>query len=97
MEEKEMGKIVGEEKRAEGEVKNEQPKEVVRSRERNGLVISLAIIAMVLGGGGLTLGWMAYEKASTPITFLSGGTDGNSANFTDGSIADIAEKVSAPP
>ncbi len=94
MEEKEMGKIVDEEKRVEGEVKNEQPKEVVRPRERNGLVISLAIIAMVLGGGGLTLGWMAYEKASTPITFLSGGTDGNSANFTDGSIADIAEKVS---
>ncbi len=54
----------------------------------------ISILALVLGGSGLVLGWMGLEKASTPITFLSNGTDGNSANFTEGSIADIADKVS---
>ena len=49
---------------------------------------------MFLGAGGLVFGLMAYEKSSTPITFLGGGTDGNSANFKEGSIADIADKVS---
>lgn len=48
---------------------------------------------MVLGGAGLALGCIAFEKTSTPITFLGGGSDGNSANFTEGSIADIANKV----
>lgn len=59
-----------------------------------GLVLGLSIAAVILGAGGLSLGWLAYEKSSTPITFLSSGTDGNAANFTEGSIADIAEKVS---
>lgn len=56
--------------------------------------ITMSVIALVLGAGGLALGWMGFEKASTPITFLSSGTDGNSANFVEGSIADIADKVS---
>ena len=56
------------------------------------LVISL--VALSVGCGGLALGWMGYEKSSTPLTFLSSGSDGNSANFVEGSIADIAEKVS---
>ena len=59
-----------------------------------GLVLGLSIAAVILGAGGLSLGWLAYEKSSTPITFLGSGTDGNAANFTEGSIADIAEKVS---
>lgn len=60
----------------------------------NSLAITLSAIAIVLGGSGLALGWMGYQKSNTPITFLNSGTDGNSANFTEGSIADIAEKVS---
>lgn len=60
----------------------------------NGLAIALSAIAVVLGGSGLALGWMGFEKSNTPITFLNSGSDGNSANFTEGSIADIADKVS---
>lgn len=56
--------------------------------------VVLSIVALMLGCSGLAFGWMAYDKSSTPLTFLGSGTDGNSANFTEGSIADIAEKVS---
>ena len=58
------------------------------------LAIILSVLALVFGAGGLVLGWLGFEKSNTPITFLSGGQDGNSANFTEGSIADIADKVS---
>lgn len=60
----------------------------------NKAAIAMSLIALVCGCGGLTLGWLGYEKASTPLTFLSSGTDGNSANFVESSIADVAEKVS---
>lgn len=56
--------------------------------------IIISIIALLLGGCGCGFGIMAYQKTETPITFLGGGSDGNSANFTEGSIADIADKVS---
>ena len=58
------------------------------------LLVTLAVVALVFGCAGLVLGWLGYEKASTPITFLGSGTDGNSANFAENSIADIADKVS---
>lgn len=58
------------------------------------LLITLTVVALVFGCAGLALGWLGYEKASTPITFLGSGTDGNSANFAENSIADIADKVS---
>ncbi len=101
MEENEKGKI------SEAEIKemeNKEPEErqefdtASENKEKktggNGVAIVISSVAVVLGGAGLALGWMGYEKASTPITFLSSGADGNSANFTEGSIADIAEKVS---
>ncbi len=58
------------------------------------LAICLSSIAVLFSGVGLILGWIGYDKSSTPITFLGSGLDGNSANFTEGSIADIAENVS---
>ena len=64
------------------------------TRNRSGLPLFLSIIALVLGCGGLAMGWIAFDIASKPITFLSSGTDGNSANFVEGSIADVANKVS---
>ncbi len=75
------------------------PKEIKNTSSGSGktvnkLAITFSIIAMVLGAGGLTLGWLGFEKSNTPITFLGGGADGNSASFTEGSIADIADKVS---
>lgn len=74
-------------------VKNE---EVVVNQppKTNKTAIILASIALVLGCGGLALGWVSYQKTSTPLTFLGSGTDGNSANFTEGSIAAVAEQVS---
>ena len=61
---------------------------------QNKLAIVLSVLALAFGAGGLILGWLGFEKSNTPITFLSSGQDGNSANFTEGSIADIADKVS---
>ena len=60
----------------------------------NKLAVILSVLALAFGAGGLVLGWLGFEKSNTPITFLNGGQDGNSANFTEGSIADIADKVS---
>lgn len=60
-----------------------------------GAVMVISIVALALGAGGLGLGIMAYQKSSTPLTFLNSGVDGNSANFVEGSIAEIAERVSA--
>jgi len=66
----------------------------VKATRSNKVAIVLATLALILGCGGLVLGWMGYQKSSTPLTFLNGGADGNSANFTEGSIAAVAEKVS---
>lgn len=67
----------------------------VYTKGNNGaLAVGLSFVAILLGAGGLALGWMGYEKSSTPLTFLSSGSDGNSADFVEGSIADIADKVS---
>ncbi len=93
-ENKEQG--VKEEKTAGIEKKEQEIKEA-KSADAPGpnkAALVLSIIALMLGGGGMALGWLGFEKSSTPITFLNDGTDGNSANFTEGSIADIAEKVS---
>lgn len=73
------------------------PQPLAPAKEGNNkasLLIALTVLALVFGCAGLALGWLGYEKASTPITFLGSGTDGNSANFVEGSISDIAEKVS---
>lgn len=58
------------------------------------LIVALTSLAIVMSGTGLVLSCISYEKTSTPITFLGSGTDGNSANFVEGSIADVVDKVS---
>ena len=73
---------------------SEAPQVEPRKNGANGAAIVISVVALICGCGGLALGWMSYEKSSTPLTFLNSGTDGNSANFVEGSIADIAEKVS---
>ncbi|MBQ3474147.1 trypsin-like peptidase domain-containing protein [Candidatus Saccharibacteria bacterium] len=72
---------------------NKDEKEIKRS-SANPLLICLVVVSLLLGGAGFYFGFLAYNKVSTPITFLNSGTDGNSANFVEGSIADIADKVS---
>lgn len=64
------------------------------SKTTNKAAITLSICALIFGCAGLAFGWMGYSKSSTPLTFLGGGTDGNSANFVEGSIAEVADKVS---
>lgn len=59
-----------------------------------GFAIFLAIVAVILSGTGLAFALISYNKANTPITFLNSGEDGNSINFVEGSIADVADKVS---
>lgn len=54
----------------------------------------LSSVAIILASLGLVISGLSYQKSSTPITFPTSGTDGNSANFVEGSIADIADKVS---
>ena len=65
-----------------------------KSGGSNKFAITCSLLALILGGTGLALGWIAITRTNTPITFLGSGNDGNSANFTEGSIADIADKVS---
>ena len=67
---------------------------VRRERHGNLLAISLATIALIMSCVGVVFSIKSYEKASTPITILNDGVDGNSANFVEGSVADIVEKVS---
>ena len=72
---------------------DDEPKKCCKSS--NSAAIAISVLALALGAGGLGFGIMAYQKTSTPLTFLNSGVDGNSANFVEGSIAEIADKVSA--
>ena len=63
-------------------------------RRGYGLLITIALFALILGGVGTTFAFLAYFKTDTPITFLNSGSDGNAANFVEGSIADVANYVS---
>lgn len=60
----------------------------------NTLTLVLASTAIVLSGASCVFSVLSYQKSSTPLTILGGGTDGNSASFVEGTIADIADKVS---
>lgn len=57
-------------------------------------VISASCLALACSGISLTFSLVNYLKGDAPITFTPSSIDGNSTKFTDGSIADIAEKVS---
>lgn len=108
MEKENKGEIVDEEKKIEtlSDEKQAPDSEPERTSKQlhnieapskptnNKTALTLSIVALVLGCCGLALGGLAYEKSVAPITFLGGDTDGNSANFVEGSIADIADKVS---
>ncbi len=91
MEDQEKGKIV---EAKENNMKFDSDNKSQGSVNSSKTAIVLSSLALVLGIGGLTLGCVSFQKASTPITFLDSDKDGNSSNFVEGSIADIAEKVS---
>jgi len=60
----------------------------------NKAAIILACLALLAAGTSAVFSVLAYQKANTPLTFLNSSTDGNSANFAEGSIADIVDRVS---
>lgn len=78
------------------EGKTKEPEEIkfTTTKSSSKAAIAISIVALLLGGTGLGFGLMAYQKTNTPITFLNDGTDGNSVDFVEGSISDVAEKVS---
>ena len=96
MEEEKMGKIV------EAETTDEKKEEAVvnvptRERKKHGSVVAItfATLALLLAITSTVLSILSYQKSSTPLTILGGsGVDGNSANFVEGSVADIVSKVS---
>lgn len=55
-------------------------------------VISLLVLALCAAGAGLTLSIINYCQDEAPVTWGFAG-DGNAANFTEGSIAEVATKV----
>ena len=63
-------------------------------RKSNNITFVLALLAFLLSVCGLGFGIVAYQRNSTPLTLINGGADGNSANFVEGSIAEIADRVS---
>lgn len=66
-----------------------------RTRKKFPWAVILAIIAVALSGTSLAFSLMDHFKTATPITFVGGGLDGNSANYVEGSIAEVANRVSS--
>lgn len=65
------------------------------SKSGNTLAIVLSATAIVLSGASAVFSYLSFEKANTPLTILNAdGTDGNTASFVEGSVADIVDKVS---
>ena len=87
-----QNEVVEAEVKDEAKVVEPEPKTEAR-KGGNALAVTLSGVAVVLSGVAATFAYLSYDKVNTPLTILSG-TDGNSANFVEGSIADIAEKVS---
>ena len=63
-------------------------------RKPSKVPLIISIVAILFGATGFCFGFLAFQKNSNPIAFVGSGSDGNSANFVEGSIADIANKVS---
>lgn len=85
----------------EGAVVNEAPKEEKKkeknkNKNKNVAPVVLSLIAVALGGTSLGFSIVNYQRliSNSSITILSS-PDGNSTNFVEGSIADIANKVSS--
>ena len=75
----------------EGNIKNKS--EETKKSSGNALAMPFSSLALVFALGSCFLSFLTYQDSLTPITFLGSGTDGNSANFVEGSIADVANSV----
>ncbi|MBR3368392.1 trypsin-like peptidase domain-containing protein [Candidatus Saccharibacteria bacterium] len=76
------------------ENKSEEKTAEPKSSNLKVLTLILAIFAFIFAGASLTISIIDYQNGDTPLTITQAGADGNSANFTEGSIADVANKVS---
>ncbi|MBR3324144.1 trypsin-like peptidase domain-containing protein [Candidatus Saccharibacteria bacterium] len=59
----------------------------------NKAAIILSSIALIAAITSSVFSMLSYQKTTQPLTLLSSGVDGNSANFVEGSVADIVDKV----
>lgn len=67
----------------------------LKKPSRDTMVTVGIVAAIVMSAGGLSISLMDHFRGDNPITISAdAGKDGNSANFTEGSIADIATSVS---
>lgn len=72
----------------------EQPTVITKKDTKSTVAIILSCIAIISSGACGVLTFLNSQKGFSPVTFLSSGMDGNSANFVEGSIADICAMVS---
>ncbi len=76
-------------------VKKDDNKKEASKKKGHGVAfaVTMSLIAVALSGTSTVFSILSYNKLATPLTIISGGADGNSANFTEGSVADIVSKV----
>lgn len=60
----------------------------------NKTAVVLASVALATAITSSVFSVLSFQKSMQPLTFLSSGADGNSANFVEGSIADVVDKLS---
>ncbi|MBR2830989.1 trypsin-like peptidase domain-containing protein [Candidatus Saccharibacteria bacterium] len=63
-----------------------------KSRSGNAAAVVMSAVALVLAGTGAVFSFLAYQRVN-PIAYFNSGS-GNTVSFVEGSIADIADKVS---
>jgi len=64
-----------------------------KKSNKNIVLYTLMVVALLCSIGALGFSIYNYMEENN-VQLISSGTDGNSANFTEGSIADVASKVS---
>ncbi len=77
--------------------KTEDMHGTVESKQKNPVAvvaIALSSVAIVLSGTSAVFSYLSYEKANTPLTFSTNDSNGNMANFVEGTVADVVDKVS---
>lgn len=97
-EEVEVKENIQSEKKIEGKTEENCKKEAEKEnkdkkRPADAFAVALATTAIVLSGA-TAIYTVIQGETTKPITFIETGSDGNSVNFVEGSIADVANSVS---
>lgn len=97
-EEVEVKENIQSEKKIEGKTEENCKKEAEKEnkdkkRPADAFAVVLATTAIVLSGA-TAIYTVIQGETTKPITFIETGSDGNSVNFVEGSIADVANSVS---